>query len=121
MPNKKKKGFRRSPLAPVGSKSIRKPNRPQRRMQWTAEQMDAALYSVTHDLLSGNKAADLHGVPRSTLKDRLSGRVKHGTKPGPKPYLSAEEEAELTSHLLQAVKGALLDKCCCSATTSPFA
>ena len=102
MPNKKKKGFRRSPLAPVGSKSIRKPNRPQRRMQWTAEQMDAALYSATHDLLSGNKAADLHGVPRSTLKDRLSGRVKHGTKPGPKPYLSAEEEAELTSHLLQA-------------------
>ena len=71
-------------------------------MQWTAEQMDAALYSVTHDLLSRNKAADLHGVPRSTLKDRLSGRVKHGTKPGPKPYLSAEEEAELTSHLLQA-------------------
>ena len=102
MPNKKKKGFRRSPLTPAGSKSIRKPQRPQRRKQWTAEQMDAALYSVTHDGLSGNKAADLHGVPRSTLKDRLSGRVKHGTKPGPKPYLTVEEEAELTSHLLQA-------------------
>ena len=63
--------------------------------------MDAALYSVTHDGLSGNRAADLHGVPRSTLKDRLSGRVKHGTNPGPKPYLTVEE-AELTSHLLQA-------------------
>ena len=99
---KKKKGFRRSPLAPTGSKSIRKPQRPQRRKQWTAEQMDAALYSVTHDGLSGNRAADLHGVPRSTLKDRLSGRVKHGTNPGPKPYLTVEEEAELTSHLLQA-------------------
>ena len=98
----KKKGFRRSPLAPTGSKSIRKPQRPQRRKQWTAEQMDATLYSVTHHGLSGNRAADLHGVPRSTLKDRLSGRVKHGTNPGPKPYLTVEEEAELTSHLLQA-------------------
>lgn len=47
-------------------------------------------------------AADLHGVPRSTLKDRLSGRVKHGMKSGPKPYLSKEEESELASHLLQA-------------------
>ena len=61
--------------------------------------MDAALYGVTHDGLSGNKAANLHVVPRSTLKDR---HVKHGTKPGPKPYLTVEEEAELTSHLLQA-------------------
>ena len=102
MPNKKKKGFRRSPLAPAGSNSIRKPQRPQRRKQWTAEQMDDALYSVIHGGLSGNKAADLHGVPRSTLKDRLSGRVKHGTKSGPKPYLTVEEEAELTSHLIQA-------------------
>ena len=99
---KKKKGFRRSPLVPTWSKSIRKPQRPQRRKQWTAEQMDAALYSVTHDGLSGNRAADLHGVPRSMLKDCLSGLVKHGTNPGPKPYLTVEEEAELTSHLLQA-------------------
>ena len=52
--------------------------------------------------LSANKAADLHGVPRSTLKDRLSGRVAHGVKSGPRPYLSTEEEAELSSHLLQA-------------------
>ena len=52
--------------------------------------------------ISANKAADLHGVPRSTLKDRLSGRVAHGVKPGPRPYLTVEEEAELSSHLLQA-------------------
>ena len=65
--------------------------------------MIGALKSVQRDLsLSGNVVADLHGVPRSTLKDRLSGRVKHGTKSGPKPYLSTEEESELASHLLQA-------------------
>lgn len=49
--------------------------------------MLAAMDSVLKKGLSGNKAADLHGVPRSTLKDRLSGRVIHGVKPGPKPYL----------------------------------
>ena len=64
--------------------------------------MLGALKSVQEDGLSGNQAADLHGVPRSTLKDRLSGRVKHGIKPGPQPYLSVKEESELASHLLQA-------------------
>ena len=53
--------------------------------------------SVIDDSLSTNRAADIHGVPRSTLKDRLSGRVIHGTK----PYLTVDEEAELSQHLLQ--------------------
>jgi len=29
------------------------------------------------------------------LKDRISGSVKHGTKPGPKKYLNDDEEEEL--------------------------
>ena len=64
--------------------------------------MEAVIKSVLDGTLSANKAADIHGVPRTTLKDRLSGRVEHGTNPGPKPYLTAEEESELCSHLLQA-------------------
>ena len=100
MPNKKKKGFRRS-LGPV-DRSHQVKRQPQRRRQWTNEMMEAALHSVLHDGLSGNKAADIHGIPWSTLKDRLSGRVKHGTKPDPKPYLTNEEEAQLSTHLLAA-------------------
>jgi len=64
--------------------------------------MSAALQSVATQGVSGNKAADLHGVPRSTLKDRLSGQVVQSTRPGPKPYLSPTEEAELSSHPLDA-------------------
>ena len=45
-----------------------------------------------------------HGVPYTTLKDRLSGRVIHGTKPGPITYLNAKEEEALTSHLVEATK-----------------
>ena len=38
--------------------------------------------------LPANKAARLYGVLPSTLKDRISGRVVHGVKPGPTPYLT---------------------------------
>ena len=47
-----------------------------------------------------NKAAREHGVPATTLKDRLSGHVAHGTKPGPRPNLSIEEETELGTFLV---------------------
>ena len=46
-----------------------------------------------------NQAALDHGVPPTTLKDRLSGRVKHSDKPGPKQYLNSEEETELATFL----------------------
>ena len=98
MPNKKKKGIARHRTAVANKKP---PNRPTVRKQWTEEQMLADIDSVMNGL-SGNRSADTHGVPRSTLKDRLSGRVVHGVKPGPIPYLSANEERELAYHLLQA-------------------
>ena len=96
MPNKKPKnrGYRRR----SGPHQEPKRHAFKKRKHWTNEQMEAA----TKGTLSANKAADLHGVPRSTLKDRLSGCVAHGVKLGPRPYLTAEEEAELSSHLLQA-------------------
>ena len=43
------------------------------------------------DLVHPYRAAKDHGVPPSTLKDQLAGRVLHGSNPGPSPYLSAEE------------------------------
>ena len=73
-------------------------------MQWTESQMSAALDAVLNNHLSGNKTAALHGVPPSTLKDRLSGCVIHGWKPGCKPYLTKQEEKELTDHLVLAAK-----------------
>ena len=42
-----------------------------------------------------NRAALNYGVPHTTLKDRLSGRVQHGRK----PYLNAVEETELGDFL----------------------
>ena len=51
-----------------------------------------------------NKAALEYGVPKTTLLDRISGRVVHGTKPGPKPYLTMEEESELATFLIEVCK-----------------
>ena len=99
MPNKKNKGFKRQARMNKDINSPKSPS-PVVRKQWSEQQMLGAINSVQKGHLSGNKAADLHGVPRSTLKDRLSGRVQHGTKPGPAPYLSKVEESELSAHLV---------------------
>ena len=66
-----------------------------KRKLWTNEQMLAAveegqpINQVTRD----------HGIPKTTLKDRVSGRVTHGTNPGPTPYLSTVEKDELGNFL----------------------
>ena len=58
-------------------------------------------------------------VPRSTLKDRISGRVIHGTNPGPRPYLSSVVAFSTLSLLLRGgVKGIPL--CCTVMTASPL-
>ena len=53
----------------------------------------AALEAVASG--SVHRAARDHGAHPTTLKDRLAGRVQHGDKPGPKPYLDQRGEMEL--------------------------
>jgi len=67
MPNKKKKGFNRSMDSTI--KPLQNHNRSATRKQWSEEQMKGALNSVLGDGVLANKAAVIHGVPRSTLKD----------------------------------------------------
>ena len=78
-------------------------NRPAKRMQWTREQMEAAIAAIqSGSAVSINSAARNHGIPPTTLKDRLSGRVTDGTKPGRLPYLNDQEETDMESYLIQA-------------------
>jgi len=60
-----------------------------------------AMNAVRDGIMSANMAARNYEVPPSTLKDRILGRVKHGTKPGPIPYLTVGEEKELHDFLVQ--------------------
>ena len=68
-------------------------SRPSKRKQCTEENMTAALKAI-EDGSSVSRASRDFGVPRSTLRDRVSGRVV-----GPKPYLDNTEEKELGSYL----------------------
>ena len=66
--------------------------------------MIAAMEAVKSGEMGANRAVLEHGVPKTTLKDRISGRVKHGKNPGPTSFLTNEEENELASFLTKACK-----------------
>ena len=51
-----------------------------------------------------SQAARDHRVPKTTLYDWVSGRVTHGTNPGPQPYLNSQEEKELGTYLKHCAK-----------------
>ena len=53
------------------------------RRQWSEECMIGAMKAVAEGT-SITGAAREHSVPRTTLQDRILGKVTHGTKPGPK-------------------------------------
>ena len=46
-----------------------------------------------------DEAAREYDVPRTTLQDRITGKVGHGIKPGPKLYLNKAEESESAEFL----------------------
>ena len=66
--------------------------------------MKEAMKAVHEGKMSIDRAAVEYGMPPTTLKDRLSGRVRHDTKPGPRPYLSPEEEEELALFVVNCSK-----------------
>ena len=78
------------------------PKRPfKKRLQWSKQAMLDAMKAV-QDGSPITTAARVHGVPRTSLYNRIKGRVIHGVKPGPKPYLSMEEETELAEFAIEA-------------------
>ena len=58
-------------------------SRPVSYKSWSEESMSKALKAVIEQRLSIRRAAEDYGVPRSTLGDRVSGRVLPGAVSGP--------------------------------------
>ena len=88
-------------LPPLAAPSL--PCRPKAYALWTQESLDQAIAAV-HKGTSIRRAADMFGVPRSTLHDHVSGKVEQFAKQGPKPYLNTEEEEELASFLVRCAR-----------------
>ena len=78
------------------------PRAQRKRLQWSNKSMETATEAVMNGKTSINKAAVMYNVPCTSLKYRLSGKVVHGTRPGPKRYLNEIEEKELADHLIEA-------------------
>ena len=57
--------------------------------------MAKAIKAVTEEGLSIRKASLKYGVPKSTLGDRISGRIRPGCVSGPPKLLTDDEEEEL--------------------------
>ena len=72
--------------------------------------MRDAMEAASSGQVSRNRVADMYGVPKSTLKDRLSGCILHGSKLGPKPYLHPSEERELKEHPITHRHGTTLNQ-----------
>ena len=73
--------------------------RPPQYKDWSNFAMKAAMQAVLEEGMSIRRAAEVYSVPKSTLGDRISGRVLPGCKSGPPSYLSFEEEVELVRFL----------------------
>ena len=74
-----------------------------KRKQYSQESLSAALEAVKEGM-PVRRASVSFGVPRSTLQDRINGRVIHGTNPGPQPYLAPAEEQELSQFLVDVAE-----------------
>ena len=73
------------------------PNRPKEYKCWNEDNMSRAVAAVVKCGISVRKAALMYGIPKSTLGDRISGRVLEGSK---SEYLSELEETELISFII---------------------
>ena len=86
---------------PVYAINSVKPECPLKYKFWDEDQMPRALEAVIVDHMSVRQASLRFNVPKSTLGDRVCGRVLPGTVSGLPKYLSAEEENELVRFLIQ--------------------
>ena len=66
---------------------------------WSSQGMANAIKAVTEQGLSVRKAAEMYGIPKSTLGDRISGRVLPGSVSGPPRTLTDSEETDLEQFL----------------------
>ena len=71
-------------------------DRPATYKKWAnhPDKISLALSGIQEGRLSVRRAAEAYGIPKSTLSDRLTGRVNSSSHSGPSRYLS-DEEAEL--------------------------
>ena len=77
--------------------------RPHHYKEWSTEQLTLACKAVARGT-SIRRAAEEYNIPRSTLQDRVYGRVPDGKLSGPPRYLTNDEENELVEFICMCAK-----------------
>ena len=96
--------FRSATISPPRSFPLTTiPSRPPVYKEYCEEQI-CRTYKAVQEGASVRHAAEQYGIPRSTLSDRITGKVKFGAHSGPERYLSSEEEKELVSFICQSAR-----------------
>ncbi|KAI8481581.1 hypothetical protein Bbelb_406810 [Branchiostoma belcheri] len=70
-----------------------------KRRQWSDEDMASAFHAVKNKELSLGQAAKAYHVPKESLRNRVTGKTKLGSKPGPEGVLRGDEEAGFVTYL----------------------
>ena len=77
--------------------------RPSSYKSYSSQQLSLAIAAVAKGM-TVRRAAEEFNVPRSTLHDRISGRVELGARSGPERYLGDQEEEQLVEFLVNCAK-----------------
>ena len=68
-----------------------------KRKEWSEESMELALRDITTGVMGVQRAALEYNVPKSTLSDRVTGRVKPGARSRPPRYLEERRRKKSSS------------------------
>ena len=71
---------------------------------YTQDDLERAVRLVKEEGVSVRKAANHYKIPRSTLNDRVSGRIEMGAKPGRKQALPIKIEEQIVEKTLQSAE-----------------
>ena len=80
------------------------PDKPLSCKLWSEERTEKAVEAVNCNGVSVRRAAADYNIPKSTLYDRLSGKVLPGSVCGAPKYLTHSEEEELESFLIRCAQ-----------------
>ena len=74
------------------------------RQKYSQDQLRQALHEVRENGMPKKKAAKLYGIPKTTLLDKLSGRVPDEAHSGPDSLLSKAEEDRLARYIRECAR-----------------
>ena len=72
-----------------------------KRGNWAFEDLEKAVGEVQEGSLSVREAAAKYSIPKGTIHDHASSKVKQGSRPGPAPVLTEDEEEELVKWIIK--------------------